>query len=76
MFLFGGLKKTDHRNIEGSEQNRPLRLSFCEFLGTIQDPLFNVTERQNVYNSRLFFAIYSFALLVESTICGKVNITL
>jgi hypothetical protein len=24
----------------------------------------------------LFFAIYSFALLVESTICGKVNITL
>jgi hypothetical protein len=54
MFLFGGLKKSDHRNIEVSEQNRPLRLSFREFLGTIKDPLFNVTERQNVYYSRFF----------------------
>ena len=54
MFLFGGLKKKVHRSIDGFGQNRPLCLSFREFLGTIQDPLFNVTERQNVYNSRFF----------------------
>jgi hypothetical protein len=54
MFLFGGLKKTVYRNIEGFGQNRPLCLSIRKFLGTIQDPLFNVIERHNVYNSRFF----------------------
>jgi hypothetical protein len=54
MFLFGGLKKTVHRNIEAFGQNRPLGLSFLEFLDTIQDPLFNVIERRNVYISSFF----------------------
>ena len=54
MFFFGGLKKTAHRNIEGFGQNRPLCLSFREFLDRIRDPLFSVIERQDVYNSRFF----------------------
>jgi hypothetical protein len=54
MFLFGGLKKTVHGNTEGFEQNRTLFLFAREFLGTIQDPLFNVIGLQNVYNSRFF----------------------
>jgi hypothetical protein len=75
MFLFGGLKKTVHRNTEGFGQNRTLCLSFREFLYTIQDPLFNITERQDAYNSRFFAGNLEFSTCRLTDHCGKANFT-